>query len=141
MTSMIPYTSLDRALRSWPFDSMDDFFAPPAKVTGDYGFKMDVEDAGDAYVVSAELPGVTKDQVEVELNEGRLSISVDKKESDEKKGKTYLQKETSEWQASRGVYLKDAAREGLSAKLEGGVLTVNVPKQQRQSNVTKVTIE
>ncbi|MGN0296928.1 MAG: Hsp20/alpha crystallin family protein [Parafannyhessea sp.] len=141
MTSMIPYTSLDRALRSWPFDSMDDFFAPLAKVTGDYGFKMDVEDAGDAYVVSAELPGVTKDQVDVELNEGRLSISVDKKESDEKKGKTYLQKETSEWQASRGVYLKDAAREGLSARLEGGVLTVNVPKQQRQSNVTKVTIE
>ena len=141
MTSMIPYTSLDRALRSWPFDSMDDFFAPLAKVTGDYGFKMDVEDAGDAYVVSAELPGVTKGQVDVELNEGRLSISVDKKESDEKKGKTYLQKETSEWQASRGVYLKDAAREGLSAKLEGGVLTVNVPKQQKQSNVTKVTVE
>ena len=141
MTSMIPYTSLDRALRSWPFDSMDDFFAPLAKVAGDYGFKMDVEDAGDAYVVSAELPGVTKDQVDVELNEGRLSISVDKKESDEKKSRTYLQKETSEWQASRGVYLKDAAREGLSAKLEGGVLTVNVPKQQRQSNVTKVTIE
>ena len=141
MTSMIPYTSLDRALRSWPFDSMDDFFAPLAKVTGDYGFKMDVEDAGDAYVVSAELPGVTKDQVDVELNEGRLSISVDKKESDEKKDKTYLQKETSEWQASRGVYLKDAAREGLSAKLEGGVLTVNVPKQQKQSNVTKVAVE
>ena len=141
MTSMIPYTSLDRALRSWPFDSIDDFFAPLAKVTGDYGFKMDVEDAGDAYVVSAELPGVTKDQVDVELNEGRLSISVDKKESDEKKDKTYLQKETSEWQASRGVYLKDAAREGLSAKLEGGVLKVNVPKQQKQSNVTKVTVE
>jgi HSP20 family protein len=120
---------------------MDDFFAPLAKVTGDYGFKMDVEDAGDAYVVSAELPGVTKDQVDVELNEGRLSISVDKKESDEKKDKTYLQKETSEWQASRGVYLKDAAREGLSAKLEGGVLKVNVPKQQKQSNVTKVTVE
>lgn len=142
MTSMIPYTSLDRALRSWPFDSMDDFFAPLAKVTGDYGFKMDVEDAGDAYVVSAELPGVTKDQVDVELNEGRLSISVDKKESDEKKDKTYLQKETSEWQATRGVYLKDAANEGISAKMDGGVLTVNVPKQEeKKANVTKVTIE
>lgn len=142
MTSMIPYTSLDRALRSWPFDSMDDFFAPLAKVTGDYGFKMDVEDAGDAYVVSAELPGVTKDQVDVELNEGRLSISVDKKESDEKKGKTYLQKETSEWQATRGVYLKDAANEGISAKMDGGVLTVDVPKQEeKKANVTKVTIE
>jgi HSP20 family protein len=39
------------------------------------------------------------------------------------------------------VYLKDAAREGLSAKLEGGVLKVNVPKVQKQSNVTKVVID
>ncbi len=70
-----------------------------------------------------------------------FSISVDKKESDEEKNKNYLQKETSEWQASRGVYLKDAAREGLSAKLEGGVLKVNVPKVQKQSNVTKVVID
>lgn len=141
MTSMIPYTSLDRALRSWPFDSMDDFFAPLAKVTGDYGFKMDVEDAGDAYVVSAELPGVTKDQVDVELNEGRLSISVDKKESDEEKGKNYLHKETSEWQATRGVYLKDAADAGITAKLEDGVLTVSVPKQVQKPNATKISID
>jgi HSP20 family protein len=141
MASMIPYSNFDRMLHSWPFDAADDFFAPLARVTSDAGFKMDVEDTGDAYVVSAELPGVTKDQIDVELNEGRLSISVDKKESDEEKNKNYLQKETSEWQATRGVYLKDAAREGLSAKLEGGVLKVNVPKVQKQSNVTKVVID
>ena len=70
---------------------------------------MNVEDAGTAYVVTAELPGVTKDQIDVELNEGRLSITVDKKESDEEKGKNYLHKETGEWTATRGVYLKDAA--------------------------------
>ena len=102
---------------------------------------MNVEDAGDKYVVTAELPGVKKDEVDVELNEGRLSISVDKKESDEEKDKNYLQKETSEWQASRGVYLKDAATAGLTAKLDGGVLTVNVPMQEEKSNVTKVAID
>ena len=102
---------------------------------------MNVEDAGDSYVVTAELPGVKKDEVDVELNEGRLSISVDKKESDEEKNKNYLQKETSEWQASRGVYLKDAATDGLTAKMDGGVLTVNVPKQAEKSNVTKVAID
>ena len=103
---------------------------------------MDVEDAGDKYVITAELPGVKKDQVDIELNEGRLSISVDKKESDEQKDKNYLQKETSEWQATRGVYLKDAANEGISAKMDGGVLTVDVPKQEeKRANVTKITIE
>ena len=102
---------------------------------------MNVEDAGDKNVVSAELPGVKREEIDVELNEGRLSISVERKESDEEKGKNYLYKETGEWSATRGVYLKDAAVAGLTAKLEGGVLTVNVPKQQEKANVTKVSID
>ena len=100
---------------------------------------MNVEDAATAW--SPPSSCVKKDEVDVELNEGRLSISVDKKESDEEKNKNYLQKETSEWQASRGVYLKDAATDGLTAKMDGGVLTVNVPKQAEKSNVTKVAID
>ena len=143
MASMIPYSNYEKALRrGFPWDTFDDFFnAPLAAFTADDAFKMNVEDAGDKYVVTAELPGVTRDQLDVELNEGRLSISVDKKESDEEKGKNYIHKETSEWQASRGVYLKDAATEGLTAKLADGVLTVNVPKFEEKRNVTKVAID
>ena len=123
MTSMVPYDRYGRAIRSlFPFDSLDEFFVPTSDVA--QGFKMDVEDAGDSYVVTAQLPGVGRDEIDVELNEGRLSISVDKKESDEQKAKNFLHKETSEWQATRGVYLKDAATAGLTAKLADGVLTV-----------------
>ena len=140
MTSMVPYDRYGRAIRSlFPFDSLDEFFVPTSDVA--QGFKMDVEDAGDKYVISAHVPGVTRDQIDVELNEGRLSISVDKKESDEQKSKNFLYKETGEWSATRGVYLKDAATAGLSAKFEGGVLTVNVPKQDEKANVTKVSID
>ena len=144
MTSMIPYDRYQRALsRTWPFDGFDSLFDAPfqALSTAAAGFKMDVEDTGDGYVVSAELPGVTKDQVDVELNEGRLSISVNKTESEEVKGKNFLHKETSEWSATRGLYLKDAATEGLTAKLDGGVLTISVPKQVEKPNVTKVAID
>ena len=143
MASMVPYDRYARGLRSWPFDEIDRFFDAPfaALSTGNAGFKMNVEDAGDRYVVSAELPGVKREEIDVELNEWRLSISVERKESDEEKGKNYLYKETGEWSATRGVYLKDAAVAGLTAKLEGGVLTVNVPKQQEKANVTKVAID
>ena len=142
MAGMVPYSDYETALRrAWPFGAFDDFFAPLAAISTDDAFKMNVEDAGDKYVVTAELPGVKKDEVDVELNEGRLSISVDKKESDEEKGKNYIHKETSEWQATRGVYLKDAASEGLSAKLDNGVLEIQVPKIVEKPNVTKVTIE
>ena len=145
MASMIPYGSnYDRALRR-AFDPFGSFFSDPfgtlASVANDGAFKMNVEDAGDAYVVTAELSGVKRDEIDVELNEGRLSISVDKKESEEEKGKNYLHKETSEWSATRGVYLKDAATSGLTARLDGGVLTVNVPKQDEKANVTKGSID
>ena len=142
MAGMVPYSDYEKAFRrTWPFGAFDDFFAPLAAIGSDDAFKMNVEDAGDKYVVTAELPGVKKDEVDVELNEGRLSISVDKKESDEEKGKNYLHKESGEWQATRGVYLKDASTQGLTAKLENGMLTVNVPKIQEKDSVTKVAID
>lgn len=143
MASMVPYDRYTRALSNWPFNEIDRFFDAPfaALSSGNTGFKMNVEDAGDKYVVTAELPGVKRDEIDVELNEGRLSVSVDKKESDEEKGKNYLYKESGEWSATRGVYLKDAAVSGLSAKLEGGILTVNVPKQVEKANVTKISID
>ena len=141
MANMVPYDRYERALRR-AFDPFDSFFSAPLSALSNEGsFKMNVEDAGDKYVVTAELAGVNRDEIDVELNEGRLSISVDKKESEEDKGKNYLHKETTEWQASRGVYLKDATTSGLTAKLDGGVLTVNVPKQEETASVTKVSID
>ena len=143
MASVIPYRNYERALRrQFPFDMFEDFLASPlSAVNSNDAFKMDVEDAGDAYVVTAYLAGVGRDEIDVELNEGRLSISVEKTETEEEQGKNYLHKETHAWSASRGVYLKDAATEGLSAKLDNGVLSINVPKQVAKVNVTKVSID
>ena len=143
MASMIPYSNYERALRrQFPFDMFEDFLASPlSAVNSNDAFKMDVEDTGDAYVVTAYLAGVGRDEIDVELNEGRLSISVEKTETEEEQGKNYLHKETHAWSASRGVYLKDAATEGLSAKLDNGVLSINVPKQVAKANVTKVSID
>lgn len=140
MASMIPYDRYNRLARSvFPFDDVFDSFLAPVSTPAD--FKMDVEDAGDKYVISAHVPGVTRDQIDVELNEGRLSITVDKKDSDEQEAKNYLQRETGEYTCTRGVFLKDAATAGLSAKLADGILTVNVPKQDEKANVTKVSID
>ncbi len=140
MASILPYDRYNRLARSaFPFDDVFGDWLAPVSTPAD--FKMDVEDAGDKYVVSAHVPGVKRDQIDVELNEGRLSIMVDKKDSDEDKAKNYLQKETGEYTCTRGVFLKDAATTGLSAKLADGILTVNVPKQDQNANVTKVSID
>ena len=137
MASMIPYDRYNRLARSvFPFDDVFDSFLAPVSTPAD--FKMDVEDAGDKYVISAH---VTSNHIYDKLNEARLSITVDKKDSDEQKAKNYLQRETGEYTCTRGVFLKDAGTAGLSAKLADGILTVNVPKQDEKANVTKVSID
>lgn len=140
MASIVPYDRYNRLVRSFfPFDDVIDDVLTPVRAAAD--FKVDVEDTGKSYVVTAQVPGVKRDQIDVELNEGRLSITVDKKDSDEQKSKNYLQRETSEYTCTRGVFLKDAATSGLTAKLTDGVLSVTVPKQEEKENVTKVSID
>lgn len=142
MNSMVPFDRYARGLSNWPFGgSLESFFDSPFSSTSSEAFPVNVEDAGEKYVVTAELPGLSREDIDVEINEGRLSITAERKESDEEKGKNYLHKESSEWRATRGVYLKDAATQGLSAKLDNGVLTISVPKQDEKANVTKISID
>ena len=142
MASMVPYRSMF-GLRPFntslldAFDDMMDLASAPAS----RAFAMDVEDKGEGYEVKAYLAGVNKDEIDVELNEGRLSISVNVEDKEENEGKNYLQREFSAFSATRGVYLKDASNEGLSARFADGVLTVTVPKIVEKKNVTKVSID
>ena len=144
MASMVPYRSVFGIRHAVPaswldaFDDMMDFASSPL---ANKAFPIDVEDKGDQYEVKAYLTGVNKDDIDVELNEGRLSISVNVEDKEEDKGKNYLRKEFTSYSATRGVYLKDAASEGLTAKYADGVLTVSVPKFVEKKNVTKVAID
>ena len=139
MASMVPYRSVFgvRPSASSLFDLFDDMTDLANNSIASKAFPVDVEDKGDGYEVKAYLTGVAKDDIDVELNEGRLSISVNVEESEENEGKNFLQKEFS----SYSVYLKDASSEGLSAKYADGILTVTVPKIVEKKNVTKISID
>lgn len=123
------------------FDIFDDMMDLPRTALTAKAFPIDVVDEGESYEIKAYLTGVSKDDLDVELNEGRLSISVEVKEKEENKDKNYLQREFTSYSATRGVYLKDAASEGLSATFADGVLTVRVPKFVEKKNVTKIAID
>lgn len=143
MASMVPYRSVFgvRPSASSLFDLFDDMSDLANGSIASKAFPVDVEDRGDGYEVKAYLTGVAKDDIDVELNEGRLSISVNVEEDEENEGKNFLQKEFSSYSATRGVYLKDASSEGLSAKYADGILTVTVPKIVEKKNVTKISID
>lgn len=105
MASMVPYRSVFGIRPTSLFDALDDMmdFAPSSSTRA---FPMDVEDKGEGYEVKAYLAGVNKDDIDVELNEGRLSISVKVEEKEEDKGKNFLQKEFTSFNATRASTLR-----------------------------------
>lgn len=143
MASLVPYTRIPTSVfpftNSW-FDTFNDLMNSSTDDIAPASMQMDVEETADAYAVTLTVPGVTRDQIDVEMNQGRLNITVDKKDSDDVAKKNYIRRETSEYHATRGVYLKDAATSGLTATLKDGVLTVNVPKKKQDENIQKIEI-
>jgi len=92
---------------------------------------VDVDENDKAYVVSVELPGVKKEDVGVELENGVLTIHGEKKsEREEKKGKRrWVERTFGSFQRSFTLPA-NALAERIEASFRDGILTVTVPKSE-----------
>ncbi|MBQ2466151.1 MAG: Hsp20/alpha crystallin family protein [Lachnospiraceae bacterium] len=129
---------------------LDDFFGFPEMRDFDdmekklYGrkasrvMKTDVREKDDAYEVIVDLPGFKKEDIEVELENGYLTINATKgldKEENDKKGKLIRQERYS-GSMTRSFYVGDRVqKEDVSASYKHGVLTLSVPKQETYKEV------
>ncbi|MDR3349940.1 MAG: Hsp20/alpha crystallin family protein [Acidaminococcales bacterium] len=126
------------------YNMLDDFFSDsllPYRNLARDTFKIDVEETPKEFLIHAELPGVKKEEISLDLNDGRLTISVKKDESAEEDGKTYIHRERRLSSVSRSIYLNEANPDGIKAKMENGVLTVAVAKVEPKSNSVQINIE
>ena len=103
--------------------------------------KTDVKETDSGYEVDIDLPGFKKDEINVQLDNGYLSISAAKgldKEEMNKEGK-YIRKERYAGAMSRSFYVGDAlTQEDIKAKYESGILRLSIPKKEaKQVEATK----
>ena len=96
--------------------------------------KTDVRETESGYEVDIDLPGFKKDEINVELNNGYLSISAAKGlDKEEKKEGKYIRKERYAGSMSRSFYVGDAIKqEDVKAKYEDGILRLSVPKKSAE---------
>ncbi|MDR1539458.1 MAG: Hsp20/alpha crystallin family protein [Clostridiales bacterium] len=120
------------------YNLLDDFFTPRSIERGT--FKLDLQESEKEYIIEAELPGIKKDEISLSIDDGRLTISVNQAKSVEEKKKNYLHRERKESSMSRSIYLADASLEGVDAKLEEGILTVKVQREQKKATGRKIDI-
>ena len=93
--------------------------------------KTDVRETENTYEVDVDLPGFQKDEIHLELRDGYLTISASKgldKDQEDQKGR-YIRQERYAGALSRSFYVGDVEPDQVSAKYEGGVLRISLPKQ------------
>ncbi|MDE1769275.1 MAG: Hsp20/alpha crystallin family protein [Thaumarchaeota archaeon] len=89
----------------------------------------DVLDEGDRYVIHAEMPGVEKKDVKLNASDSGVEISAEHKEESEEKKKDYLRKERKAVSYYRRLPLPEKVDSSKAqAKLNNGILTVDIPK-------------
>ena len=104
--------------------------------------KTDVRETEDTYEMDIDLPGFKKDEINVDLKDGYLTISaakgLDKDETD-KEGK-YIRQERYAGACSRSFYVGDVDCKDVSAKYEDGILKLSMPKQAKKQLPQSSTI-
>ncbi|MEZ4279137.1 MAG: Hsp20/alpha crystallin family protein [Myxococcota bacterium] len=147
---MAPRSSLFSDLDPWrgsdPFRSLFDRFFQEGPESGRLlqGFttpQVDITESADEYRVHAELPGVSKDDVTVELEHGTLTIRGEKKSQRDEKNEKGRRLECSYGAFSRSFALPaDADADRISAKFKDGVLDVSI-KRTAASKPKQVAIK
>ena len=125
----------------------DNFFSPaffdrePFRFRGDFLPSLDVTSDDKAYAMKVELPGVAPEAVKLEVNDGVLTISGEKKE-ETKDEQTKEVRECSYGSFTRNMTLpEDADAEHITATSKNGILTVSIPrKAPDQSRVRKIEV-
>jgi HSP20 family protein len=101
-------------------DKIADFFAPSA----------DAAATDDFYEINMELPGISEDDIMVELKDNILTVKGEKRTAHEEKGKTFYFSERRYGTFHRSFRIpEDVAPEKIGANFTDGVLTIKVPKR------------
>lgn len=130
MFELIPFTNRDKGL--WGYlDQMEKSFFQNA-FSGSSVLRTDIVDAGDKYLLNAELPGFQREEIQINVDGGILNISAEHKEEQKDEGGSYVRRERRYGSFTRSFDLQGVDENAISAKYENGVLTLELPKQDAQ---------
>ncbi len=95
-----------------------------------------------AYHIEVDLPGVKKDDIHVDVSEGVLTISGERKFKEEVKEKDYYKIESSFGKFERSFRLPDDVdEEHIDAQTKDGVLEVTLPKVKKEEKKKKIEVK
>ena len=112
-----PFAELNRIERS--------FFGRQAPT-----FKTDIIDKGESYLLEAELPGFSRDDISAELKDGSLILRAEKRSDEKGDASGYVRRERSYGSFVRSFDLSGIDQSSITAEYKDGILSINLPKEK-----------
>lgn len=125
-----PFSELTR-LHNQLSEFLDSWRSFPSLLTEGFTPPADIEETDDAYLVEIELPGVKKENLDIEVSGRRVSVHGERKEK-ERVGMLRRRERTVGRFAYEVTLPGDVADDAVEAHLDEGVLTVRLPKPEHE---------
>lgn len=138
----------DDFMRDFPFYDDREMKRMEKKLYGRRGknvMKTDIQETDKDYILEMDLPGFSKDEVKVSLENGYLTISAAKdlnKDEKEKKNGRYIRRERYAGACQRSFYVgENISQDDISAEFKHGILKLSIPKKEPAEEKTYITID
>lgn len=141
MFSLTPYNRRNRGISEIEkmFDSMFSDLPQLPQLEG-FDLRVDITEDDESYTIYADLPGVKKEDINIEIKEDILTLSVTRDEKYEEKKDDYIRKERKYGSFKRSFYIDDVDIENIKAKLDEGILKIKLKKKESKDD-TSIKIE
>ena len=111
------------------FDEMERAFFGGSQQSAVFSFRTDVSDTGDAYKLEAELPGFSKDDIKIDIENDCLTINAERHEKKAEEKPNFVKRERVYGSYSRSFDVSGIDVDKISAAYADGILTLNLPKK------------
>ncbi|MEI8033432.1 MAG: Hsp20/alpha crystallin family protein [Chlorobiaceae bacterium] len=123
-----------------PIKLFDDIWSP-RQMPSAPAFRADISEDEKAFHIEAELPGVAKEQIGLNIEEGLLTIKAERKQESEASRKEFHRTERSYGSFSRSFNLTEIIdQENINANFNNGVLHVTLPKARAEKRIKEISI-
>ncbi|NLG36547.1 MAG: Hsp20/alpha crystallin family protein [Clostridiales bacterium] len=118
-------------------DFFRDFFNTGWNFGGNGNVRIDVQDKDDEYLMEAELPGVNKDQIKIDIHNGVLTLSANENWEDQREQDNYIYRERRVGRIQRSFSLENVKEDAVTAEYKDGILAVHLPKADPKRNTRR----
>lgn len=131
MFDLVPFRRRSREMQGQdPMESLINSFFDDSFTSMAANFKADIIEKEDKYVIEAELPGMHKDDIELEIDNDRLTISANQTEEVKEEEENYIRRERRSGSYQRSFYIDNVNEDDIKASYDNGILKIDLPKEE-----------